>query len=309
MRDKPLPRSRQGGHTALAELAARQHGVVSIRQLLRLGYSRSAVARAKRAGRLHSLHRGVYAVGHTRISTRGDCLAAILACGPRALLSHGSAAWLWGVWNASPRPIAVTAPVPRGARKPIRLHHSRTLEAEDRALVEGIPVTAVPRTLLDFAAITLFRTLERALERAEERGLLDLGPVEALLGRNLGHAGAQALRRALALYRAPTFTRSGFERRFLEIVREAGLPPPRTAFNELGYELDVYWPELCFAVELDSFATHGTRAAFERDRRRQEDLKLGGIEMIRVTERSLEREPLQVVERLHRLLERRRLGS
>src|SRR5215213_4545238 len=206
MRDKPLPRSPGGPQMALAALAARQHGVVSVRQLLRLGYSRSAVARAKSAGRLHSLHRGVYAVGHTSISTLGECLAAVLACGQGALLSHASAAWLWGVSRSSPRPIAVTAPVPRGPRLPIRLHHSRTLVAGDAALVEGIPVTALPRTLLDFAGVARPRRLEQALERAEELALFDLGPVQALLGRNHGHLGAGALRRALALYRPAAFT-------------------------------------------------------------------------------------------------------
>ncbi len=152
------------------------------------------------------------------------------------------------------------------------------------------------------------RKLERCLERAEELELFDLRPLESLLGRTVGHPGHGRLRRAIALYQAPAFTRSGLERRFLDLVLKAGLPRPSTGFNVAGYELDVYWQEEHFAVELDTFETHGSRGAFERDRRRQEDLKLTGVEMIRVTGRRLEREPRQVVERVARLLEQRRIG-
>ena len=309
MREKRLPRPTEPAHGPLADLAKRQHGVVSIRQLLGpLGYSESAVGRAAAAGRLHRLHRGVYAVGHTDISWYGRCLAAVLACGPGALLSHRSAAWLWEISTRGPFPVQVTTPVPRRARPLIVIHHARALLAEDRGLEKLIPVTSLPRTLLDVAATDRFDRLERILERTEELGLFDLYPVEALLDRTVGHPGAGRLRRAIALYRTPIFNRSSVERDFLSLVREAGLPRPSTGFNVAGYELDVYWPEERFAVELDVFETHGTRGAFERDRLRQEDLKLAGVEMTRVTGRRLEREPQQVVERIARLLEQRRLG-
>ena len=147
-----------------------------------------------------------------------------------------------------------------------------------------IPVTAVPRTLLDLAATVRFDRLQRALERCEEIRRFDLGPVETLLDRNRGHHGWGPLRRAIALYQPAPFTRSGFERRFFAAVLEAGLPRPATNFVEAGFELDVYWPEYRFAVELDVYATHGAKGAFERDRLRQEDLKLAGIEMTRVTD-------------------------
>jgi hypothetical protein len=163
----------------------------------------------------------------------------------------------------------------------------------------------VPRTLLDVAATARFERLQRILERTEELRLFDLGPVESVLDRNVGHHGAGRLRRAIALYRPAAFTRSGLERRFLTLVRDAGLPKPSTGFNELGFELDVYWPEQRFAVELDTFETHGTRGAFERDRLRQEELKLAGIEMIRITEDRLDREPGRVIERVARLLAQR----
>lgn len=157
------------------------------------------------------------------------------------------------------------------------------------------------------AAAVRFETLERLVERAEERGLFDLRRVEDVLARTVGHHGHGRLRRAIALYQPSSFTRSGLERRFLELVLEAGLPQPHTNYVEHGFELDCYWPEFRFAVELDVFETHGTRAAFERDRKRQEDLLLHGIAMTRVTGPRLEREPEEVIERVARLLSARGL--
>lgn len=290
----------------LAELANRQHGVVSIRQLLGpLDYSASAVSRAVFVGRLHRLHRGVYAVGHTNLSSQGHHLAAVLACAPHALLSHVSAAWLWGLLRQRPGVIHIIAPTRRRAKPPLSIHHARLVD-EDCFLLDGIPVTALPRTLLDLSAMLPAHRLRRAIERSEELRLFDLGPVDSLLARAGGHPGIGRLRQALLLYRPPPFTRSGLERRFLELVHEAGLPTPSTGFNALGYELDVYWQAERFAVELDVYETHGSREAFESDRLRQENLKLGGIEMIRVTGPRLDREPEEVIRRVAVLLERRR---
>lgn len=294
-----------GRHAALAELAERQHGVVSIRQLTGpLGYSRPAVSRAVKSGRFHPLYRGVYAVGHARISTEGKCLASVLASGSGALLSHYSAGWLWGIAKVDPEPLHVTTAAWRKPRPPIRLHEARGLAPHDRAMEEGIPVTAVPRTLLDLAATVRFDWLEKMVERAEELELFDLRAVEDLLARTVGHRGHGRLRRAISLYKPTSFTRSGLERRWLELVLEAGLPQPHMNYVEQGFELDCYWPEHRFAVELDLFETHGTRAAFERDRERQEELLLAGITMTRVTGPRLEREPEEVIRRVARLLER-----
>jgi very-short-patch-repair endonuclease len=153
------------------------------------------------------------------------------------------------------------------------------------------------------AAAARFDWLQRMLERSEELRLFDLRATENLLERTVGHAGNRRLQEAIALYRPTSFTRSELEKRFLELVLKAGLPQPRTNYVEEGFELDFYWPEHRFAVELDLYETHGSRAAFERDRRRQEDLLLAGIGMTRITGPRLGREPGAVLERVTRLLE------
>jgi len=290
----------------LAALAHRQHGVVSIRQLRKLGYSYKSVRRAVEAGRLHRIHHGVFAVGHTNLSLEGRCLAAVLASGPKSLLSHYSAGWLLGLISTRPVPVHVTTPVPRKRRDALRIHHSRTLIDADQALERGIPVTSVARTALDLAAITRFRNLRRLLRRAEELRVFDLGDFRSVLARNRGHRGAFPLDRALDIYEPPRLTRSELEREFMVYAEEFGLPRPVPNFAAAGFELDVYWPELRFAVELDVYATHGAHEPFEEDRLRDEDLKLAGIELTRVTGRRFEREPRQVMERINRLLDQRR---
>jgi len=166
-------------------------------------------------------------------------------------------------------------------------------------------VTSLARTLLDLAATVRFDWLEKMVERSEELGFFDLRAVEDLLARTVGHHGHRRLREAIALYAPTSFTRSSLEKRFLELVLAAGLPQPHTNYFEHGFELDCYWPEYRFAVELDVFETHGTRAAFERDRKRQEDLLLMGIQSIRVTGPRLEREPEAVIRRVSRFLSER----
>jgi very-short-patch-repair endonuclease len=301
-------------HRPLSDLATAQHGVVSTAQLLEMGYSEDTVQEWQRVGRLHRLHQGVYAVGHRRLSWHSRCWAAVLGAEANetgevvwpAVASHGSAAYLWGIYRYAPETIDVTAPIRRRAKREFRVHFSSILAVEDRTHREGIPVTSVPRTLLDLAIRSRPDQLGRLLERTEEQDLLDLVAVEALLDRAGGHRGRGRLRRALALYQPDlTFTRSRFERQFRHRVRAAGLPAPSMNFNVEGYELDAYWPDLRFAVELDLFETHGSRAAFERDRLRHEELKLLGIEMIRVTRPRLQREPEAVIGNLALLLKRR----
>jgi hypothetical protein len=286
-------------------LAKRQHGVVSVRQLHRLGYEKDAVSGAFAAGHLHRLYHGVYAVGHTDVSPHGQCLAAVLASGPRALLSHYSAAWLWKLTLTQPIPAHTTGPSPRSRRLPIHIHRSRTLIDADRAVIGNIPVTSVARTLLDQAAQVDRRRLKRLLKRSEEEGLFDLDAANDVLSRNRGHRGHKRLKRAIALYEPPPFTRSEFETFFYEAVLAAGLPTPRVNYNVAGMELDLYWPEHRFAVELDLYETHGSRDSFEEDRIRREELLLEGIGMTSVTGTRFKREPGEVMERLRRLLAER----
>lgn len=299
-------RGKVRSHQGLAALAGRRHGVVGRAELHSLGYSDGQIQEACSAGRLHRLHRGAYAVGHTGLSRHGRCLAAVISCGPAALLSGPSAAWLWDLLPTCPSPVDVTVST-RGHRRPgIRLHHAPAIADADRAAVAGIPVTAIPRTLLDVAASERPSQLARAIECSEQLELFDLRAVEELLDRTRGHHGRGRLLRALAAYREPAFTRSKLEKRFIRLVREAGLPSPSVNTFVAGYELDAYWPQEQFAVELDTYRYHGGHAAFERDRKRQEDLKLSGIEMTRITGTRITGEPRAVTERLRALLAQRR---
>jgi predicted transcriptional regulator of viral defense system len=293
-------------HQRLATLAAKQHGVVSARQLRRLGYSASATDRAAAAGRLHRIHRGVYAVGHARLTAHGRCLAAVAACGPTALLSHASAAWLWGLLPSCPAEPEIMASNRRHGRRAIQIRYSAALVDSDRARHEGIPVTALPRTLLDLAVTARRSQLDRAVQRAERLDLLDIATIEAMLERRRGAPGTAVLREALEIYRQPVFARSRPERLFLDLVTKWDLPRPAVNTYVEGHEIDAYWEQERFAVEVDGWEAHRTRAAFENDRIRQEDLKLAGIDSIRLTARRVEREPALVASRLRTLLARRR---
>ena len=298
-------RHADGRHHPLLELATKQHGVISTRQLKTLGYGRNSASKANRVGRLRRIHRGVYLVGHERLTWEGRCMGAVLAASP-AVASHLSAGWLWGLLRNRPGTIHVTVPAPRRAKRPFVVHFA-DLPAGDRTVLKDIPVTSLARTKLDLAALLSISQLERILERSEELRRFDLMVIEALLSRTVGHPGHGRLRKALEIYRDdPTVTRSKLERRFLELVRKAGLPLPSMNFNVAEFELDAYWEQERFVVELDVYETHGSHAAFERDRLRQEDLKLIGVEMIRVTGPRLEREPKRVMERVAALLAQRR---
>jgi hypothetical protein len=283
-------------------------------QLLRMGYADDTVLEWACSGRLHRLHHGVYAVGHRPLTWHAWCMAGVLGAEPTetdevvwpAVASHACAAYLWGIYRYEPGTIHVTAPIRRRAKRRFRVHFSSILTEDDRGSRDGIPVTALARTLLDLAIRARPDQLDRHLERAEELGLFDLPAFETLLARAGGHRGRGPLARALAIYQPdPSFTRSKVERRFRCAVIAAGLPAPAMNYNAEGFELDAYWPDLRFAVELDLYETHGSRAAFERDRLRQEELKLRGIELIRVTGPRFRREPQQVINRISALLRRR----
>jgi very-short-patch-repair endonuclease len=279
----------------LAELATRQHGVVSTRQLGKLGYDRDLVLAEAKRGRLRRLHRGVYAVGHEALTWQGWCEAAVLANSP-SVASHWSAGWIWGLMRSRPSgKFHVTATTRRHRKKEFHVHFAE-LTDEDTSSVQGVPVTSVARTALDLAALDAGGTSARfkRLEDGEHR--LDLREFEALLARAKGHKGWSALAEAVDLYRPdPTVTRSGLERRFRALIRRSGLPRPSMNFVVGGYELDCYWPEHLLAVELDTYGTHGSRLSFEEDRKRQRKLGLLGITLERVTDRQLDGEADEVL--------------
>ena len=293
-------------HWELADLARRQHGIASHGQLRELGYSHGAIGRAAAAGRIHRLHRGVYAIGHSSVSRHGICLAAVLACGDQAVASHQSAAWLWGLSPRFASPPHVTTPRRGHIRATVHLHHSTIFEEEDLSAYEGVPVTSVARTLLDQASVLPRKGVEGLLETAERRGLLEVDALDSLIARSGRHPGRKNLRIATSIYRDPAMTRARSERLLLAVVRRARLPRPAVNTFVAGYEVDAYWERERFAVEVDGYETHGTRAAFERDPVRIEDLKLHGIDAIRITARRLEREPNEVAARLRTLLHQRR---
>ena len=293
-------------HTRLAALADRQHGVVSTDQLLALGYSAAAISRATAGGRLHRIHRGVYAVGRASLSPYGRCRAAVGTCGSAALLGHSSAAWLWGLLPILAEPIEVVTPRASHPRSSLRIHRCRSLADEDRAEEAGIPVTSIPCALLDLAATGSVWQLRQAIEKAERLDRLDLAGIDSLLRRRFQPRGRPRLLEALKIYRDPAFSRARSERLFLALVKEAGLPRPALNTFVAGYEIDAYWERERFAVEVDGWDAHRSRLAFEADPLRQENLKLAGIDSIRVTARRIERQPEQVAVSLAALLARRR---
>ena len=273
----------------MPDLAYGQHGVISVRQLIALGWSHAAIARAVRDGYLIRIHRGVYAVGHTRLTARGRWMAAVLACGDGALLSHRAGAALHDLWPVPSGLIDVTALTARKSDG-VRCHRSRTLHPDDRDVVDGIPVTAVPRIFLDMAEILTAQRLRTLLEQAQRRDLLNPARINAMLGRSNGHRGVAKLRAALAqLHDEAPWTQSELERNFLEFVRAAGLPEPQT--NVIVDEIlaDCFWPEHNLVAELDGFDFHRDREVFESDRHRRTVHTLAGRRCINITQRMIER--------------------
>jgi predicted transcriptional regulator of viral defense system len=287
----------------LAALGERQHGVVAHWQLRGIGLEERGIERRLWDGRLHGIHRDVYAVGHRRLGQRGWWWAAVLAYGPDALLSHRSAAAYWGLWR--PRgPVDVTAPMGwQGAlrRKGIWIHRCK-ISPEDRAAGTDIPVTTVARTIFDFAEIAKYRHVQSIAEEADRLKLLQVKELEQVCERGRGRRALKPIRRLLAELSTPTEGRSPLEERFHAFCRAHGLPEPERNVDVLGLEVDALWPTAKLAVELDSWEFHGHRAAFERDRARDPKLLLAGYRTVRVTHRRLNREADQLAAEIRELL-------
>ncbi len=253
MHDSRAPGSPPPVDALIAALARRQHGVVSRPQLTALGLGRGSIAHRAKTGRLHRVHPGVYAVGHPILSLNGRFMAATLACGESAVLSHRSAAELHGLLKSAAERIAVSGPRRCRPSASIESHRTRTLEPHDVTEVERIPVTSVARTLLDLADVGPQRQVERALQQADVLRVFDLAALDDVLSRGTGRR-TTVLRAALAQQRRrPAVTRSELEEAFLALVDQAGLERPRMNTHVCGYEVDAHWPGHALAVEIDSF--------------------------------------------------------
>ena len=296
---------------ALAELARKQHGVVALDQLRDLGLTAQAVHKRTGAGRVHRIHHTVYSLVPKELLKReGLYMAAVLACGSGAVLSHRSAARLHGLRSDGYYRIEVTVPKRSQRTHPgVAVHTSTTLTEADVTVIDNIPATTVARTLLDIGGVITQRQLERAFDQADILEALDGRAIDDQLARNPTRAGAKAVRRVLAEhYIGSTPTENEFEEAFLTLTRSLGLPDPRAQFyidprdGDPPIRADFAWPEHRIAVETDGQRTHGTRVAFETDRRRDQRLIAAGWTVIRTTWRQLTQRPGELRATLLKLL-------
>jgi very-short-patch-repair endonuclease len=287
---------------AIAALAAAQHGVVSRAQLVTLGLGHGAIDRRVARRRLHPVHRGVFAVGHTRLSRFGHWSAAVLALGPGAVLSHRSAAALWGIRDTSRRDVDVTAARQRRPRRGIEPHHI-VLPADEVTVERGIPVTTPARTVLDLAVVLAPHQLERALHEAEYRRLTSPLPLGALIARHPNRRGIANLARILddLNERGAMVTRSVLEERFLPLLDAHQIPRPKTNEPIGPYTVDALWPDHRLVVELDSRQAHETTHAFENDRARDRHLQTHGYKVLRITWRELHEDRATIAAQLRAL--------
>jgi len=301
------PRVRLNAHhdldRAIAALGAGQQGVLTLAQLNALGLRNRAVQRRAASGRLHRVHRGVYALAPAELLTRdGRFMAAVLACGPGAALSHRSAAALHELRRTDRSGIDVTVSG-RSHREHegIDVHRSTTLTAADTTTVNGIPCTTIARTLLDLATVVPMRAVESACEQAEVLEVLDLGAFRDQLGRNRCRHATPLLRDLLAKYQpgsAPT--ESELEEGLLSLVRAAGLPAPERQVyivpddGEPAIRVDFVWRAQRLVLETDGRKYHRTRQVFETDRRRDQRLMVAGWRVVRVTWRQVMDDPATI---------------
>ncbi len=279
----------------VAALAGEQGGVVAYRQLVALGYSSSAIARAVQAGRLHRVFRGVYAVGHVALTREGRWLSAVLACGPGAFVSRRSAGALLELRPNSRAVVDVTTTHRDRAGQPgIQLHGTTRLAAQEVMTVRGIPVTTVSRTLADLAAVLRTRDLERTFERAEALQVLD---VRSVLESVHNRPGAPSVRQILGAWE-PVRERSEMEIALRRLVVHSGLPRPEVNAIVGEFEVDLLWRQARLVAEADSLQFHLTRAAMERDRRRDALLAGLGYRVLRFTDRQVRRRPSEVIDAL-----------
>jgi very-short-patch-repair endonuclease len=280
----------EGFDAVLSGLAAAQHGVVDRRAALAAGVTADAIRHRVRAGRLHVLFPGVYAVGHPAVAPLGRAMAAVLACGPGAALSHQSAAHLHGLLPRYLAPIHVSRVGGPRQLHGVVVHRPRALPPSDVLLQSAVPVTTPARTILDLADTP---DLQQALNEAQVRRIIDLDDLRA-----------RARGRLRELLEDPQISRSELERALLTLIRRAGLPHPETNVYVEGHEVDTYWPAHRLIAEVDGFAYHRTRKAFEQDRHRDQTLTAAGYTVIRLTWRQITTEPERAAATLATVLTR-----
>jgi very-short-patch-repair endonuclease len=285
----------------IAEIAGRQHGVISRKQLMELGLGKDSIQHRLSSGRLLRLHRSVYGVGHRNRSRETVWMAAVLAGGEDTVLSNRPAGAAWAICSSAGR-VEVTVPRQRRPHPRILFHHS-VLPADERTTHNGIPITTVPRTILDLAATLDERQLERAINEAEIKRLWDELSLHDLLYRYRGRAGTKSVRAALRKRtEGATLTKSDLEELFLRFADGARLPRPETNTYVEGLEVDCVWRAQRVIVEVDGWETHRTRAAFERDREKSRILQAAGWRCVPVTYLQLEHTSAEVARDVHRLL-------
>ena len=288
---------------AIAEVASVQGGVISHQQLVAVGLAPRTVRNWVASGRLHRLFRGVYALGHEAITDKGRLMAPALAYGPDGSVSHRSATDWWGIARTSRAIVDITVPGrSKAGQRGIELHLVRRLDPRDVTVHEGVPITTVARTLLDYAEVVPRNRLKRAIEEADRLRMFDGFAVQELLARSPGRRGIKPLRDLLSDFVYDEFSREELEALFFDLCKDAGLPLPTMNAVICGYQVDAYWPGTNLIVEVDSRAFHLNAKAFETDRLRDAELLLAGYRVVRVTYRQLTREPEQVARRLRILL-------
>ncbi len=279
----------ENAQPSVGEVARRQWGVVTREQLIERGMSTRGISDWVRGGRLHRLYRGVYAYGHDRLRVEGRWLAAVMACGPGAVLSHRDAAQLWELRQSNSALIDVTVPSRAGRirRKGLRVHRSGRLAAEEVTVRGGIPVTTLARTLLDLADALDPQALRRAVTEAEYQRRFDLPSINAVVENNPGRRGAKLMK---AVEGKRHRTRSPLEDRFLRFLDRYGVEEPDSGVWIEGYMVDFVWTRVGLVVELDGVDAHDTRAAFNADRLRDRRLWRAGLRTMRLTSEALDAE-------------------
>lgn len=268
-------------HSRVWRLVRKQHGVITRDQLLRLGFSHQSILHRLKKGRLHPVMRGVYVVGRPELTREGQWMAAVLSCGHRAALSHGSAAALWGIGREG-RGLEISVPFSTYPRRPeIRVHRRRKFNAADVTYSLDIPVTTPICTLVDLATRLRGRRLERAIGEADKLNLVDPESLRKAVG-DIRRPGAAILRNTLD-QRTFVLTHSELERMFLPIARRAGLDRPLAQQIVNGLRVDYFWPALKLVVEVDGLRYHRTAAQQSRDRKRDQILQEVGITPLRFT--------------------------